>query len=117
MSELISLRVAAGSQQGWVFGRQFLAKMVQTGCVGTWARGPGCSVSSYGLSPLLLGLTEVITIGTLELGPREFHQVACRWQKGMRPRPRQGLHQCLEWSALTPTGYITVVKDRRLLLA
>lgn len=33
MSELISLRDTAGSQQGRVFGRQSLARMMQTGYI------------------------------------------------------------------------------------
>lgn len=39
MSGLISLRDTAGSQQGRVFGRQWLAKMMQTGSIGICALG------------------------------------------------------------------------------
>lgn len=46
--------------------------------------GPGCSASGHGLS-LLLGLSDFIIIVTLVVSLREFHSVACGWQKGGSP--------------------------------
>jgi hypothetical protein len=51
---------------------------MQTRCVGICARVPGFSASGYGLSPLLLGLTDFIMTVSHGIDPREEYPMDVR---------------------------------------